>query len=313
MNLLRTILSFITFLLTTCILLNNSFSASDTGSAAFMNLESYVNELRSIINKNSPGIVYIAVYDDTGALRSSGSGLFIDDEGRIITNASIWKDAYSAEVISDLNSYSEILITNRDDALDIALIKVKAINETPLELDFNYKTNLGDRVVVFGKSRDLANTVSEGLVSSLSEEGEHLKLFEIRTSASILPFQASTDGPVLNAVGKVVGFTSNTISDKKISDKIWRGFNNDQMVAVSLQLIKPLLSESGHIEHLHRAKSKVWFRWFVSSLKSMVVTGFLYFYGIGFSKLIAFLFVIVIIIYIVELLYSKYIKPKYGR
>jgi S1-C subfamily serine protease len=278
-----------------------------------MDFERSVKELRSLVSKNSPGIVSVSVYDDAGALIGEGSGFFLNNEGGIITNASIWKDAYSAEVLSELNSYNEIVILNRNEDIDIALIKVKAINETPLESDFNYKTNLGERVVVIGKSTDLANTVSEGLVSTLSEEGEHLKLFEIRTTASIVPFQASTDGPVLNAVGKVVGFTSKTISDKKISDEIWRGFNNDQMFAVSLQSIKPLLSESVHIEHLHRAKSKVWFRWFVRSLKSMVLTGFLYFYNIGFSKLIAFLIVIIIIINIVELLYSKYIKPKYGR
>jgi len=276
-----------------------------------MDLESSVKELRSLVNKNSPGIVFVAVYDDTGTLRSSGSGFFIDNEGRIITKASIWKDAYSAEVLSEVNSYNDIVMLNRNDELDIALIKVKAISETPLELDFNYKTNLGERVVVIGKRIDLVNTFSEGLVYPLSGDGE---VFKIQITASILPHQASSkDGPVLNTTGKVVGVASNTISDRKISDKTWIGFNNDQMYAVSLKSIKSLLSDSGHIEHLHSAKSKVWFKWLGSSLKNKVLKGFVYLYDIGSMKIIAFLFGIILIIYIIEQIYVKYRKFKYSR
>jgi S1-C subfamily serine protease len=313
MNLAKVIISFITFLLTTSVLLDNSFSALGTGTDSFMDLESSVKELRSLINKNSPGIVSVAVYDETGVLRNSGSGFFIDNEGRIVTNASIWKDAYSAEVLSDSNSYSEVLVLNRNENIDIALIKIKAANEIPLELDFNYENNLGERVIVIGKLNGQVNTVSEGVISSFLKTEENLKLIEIQTAVSILHYQNSKDGPVLNTTGKVIGVASNTIFDRNKSDGNWRGFNNDQMYAVSLQSVKSLLSESGHIEYLHRAKSKVWVSWFVSSLKSMVLTGFLYFYDIGFSKLIVLLFVIIIISYIFELLYSKYIKPKYGR
>lgn len=313
MNLLKVSLSLITFFLATCLFLNNSCIALETGEASFMDFESSVKELRSLINKNSPGVVSLAVYDDTGALRSSGSGFFIDSEGRIITNASIWKDAYSAEVLSGFNSYSEVLLLNRNEDIDIALIKVKAVNEIPLELDFNHESNLGERVIIIGKLNGQVNTVSEGVISSFPTTEKTLKLIEIQTAMSILPYQSSKDGPVLNTGGKVIGIASNTIFDKKISDEIWRGSNNDQIYAVSLQSIKPLLSESGHIEHLHRAKSKVWVSWFVSSLKSMVLTGVLYFYDIGFSKILAFLFIMLVIIYIIELLYFKYIKPKYGR
>lgn len=278
-----------------------------------MDLESSVRELRSLVSKNSPGIVSVSVYDDTGALIGEGSGFFLNNGGRVITNASIWKDAYSAEVLSELNSYNEIIILNRNEDIDIALIKVKAINETPLELDFNYKTNLGERVVVIGKSTGLANTVSEGLVSSMSKEAEGIKSFEIQTTISLLRYQGSKDGPVLNTAGKVVGVASNTISDRKISDETWRGFNNDQMYAVSLQSIKSLLSDSGRIEHLHLAKSKVWFRWFVSSLKSNVLKGFLYLYDIGSKKIITFLLGIILIIYIIEQSYVKYRKFKNSR
>jgi len=216
-----------------------------------MDLESSVNELRSLIKKSSSGIVSVLVYDDTGALRDSGSGFFIDNEGRIVTNSSIWKDAYSAEVLSDLNSYSEVLIMNRNEDHDIALIKVKAASEMPLELEFNYEANLGERVIVIGKLNGQENTVSEGVISSFPKTEENLKLIEIQTAVSILHYQSSKDGPVLNTAGKVVGVASNTIFDRKISDGNWRGFNNDQMYAVSLQSIKSLLSDSAHTEHLH--------------------------------------------------------------
>jgi len=311
MNLSKIFLSFIIFSLTCHMLFDKSCYAIDTGKAPIMDLKSSILELQALVKNNSPGIVSVSVYDDTGALKNSGSGFFIDKEGRIITNASIWKDAYSAEVLSESENFSEISIINRNDELDIALIRVKTKNENPLEPDFNYKTSLGERVVIIGKSDGLATTVSEGLVSSLSEED--FELFEIRTTASILRYRPGKDGPVLNTSGKVIGITGNPISGKKISDGIWGGFNNDQMYAVGLQPIKSVLADSAHTEQLHPAKSKVWFKWFASSLKSKALNGFLYLYDIGFSKIIAFLFVIMLILYIFEQVYVKYIKPKYGR
>ena len=309
MNLLKNVLSIASFFFTTCMLCNNSFGALNTAGTSFMDLESSVKELRSLIDKNSPAVVHIEVYDDTGALRNSGSGFFIDREGRIITNASIWKDAYSAEVVSDNNAYSEVVVLDHNEELDIALIKVRATNEIPLELDFNYKASLGERVIIIGKLNGQVNTVSEGIISSFPKTEEKLKLIEIQTVVSILPNQGSKDGPVLANDGKVVGVASSTIFDKEVPAEIWRGFNNDQMFAVTLQSIKPLLSESGHIEHLHHAKSKIWFRWFASSLKSMILTGVLFFYDIGLNKLMVLLFVIVVIGYMLGLLYSKYIRP----
>jgi hypothetical protein len=280
----------------------------DTIDVPFMDLESSVRELRSLVNKNSPGIVFVAVYDETGALRSSGSGFYIDNEGRIITNASIWEDAYSAEVLSDLNSYREVELLNRNEELDIALIKVKAINETPLELDFNYETNLGERVIIIGKSDGQVKTVSEGLISSFPKTEENLKFVEIQTAVSILPYQSSKDGPVLNTVGKVVGVVSNAISRGT-----WRGFNNEQMNVVSLWSIKSMLSDSAHTEHLHTAKSKVWFKWFMSFLKSNFIKGFIFLYDIGSTKIIIFLSGVILIIYIIERLYNKYKKIRYGK
>jgi S1-C subfamily serine protease len=310
MNLIRIILRFLAFLLATFILCNNSFSASGTNNASFMDLEGSKKELLSLVNRNSRAIVSVAVYDDTGALKNRGSGFFIDGEGRIITNSSIWKDAYSAEVLSDLNSYKKVVILNRNENLDIAIIKVKAAHEVPLELDFSNKPSLGERVVVIGKLANLNDTVSEGLISAFLKTDGNRNVIEIQTVVSILPYQTSKDGPVLNAGGKVIGVAGNILPDEKTSGGTITGLIDNSMYAVNLDSIKPLLSEAGHSEHLRPAKTRIWSKWLMSSLRAKAIKVFLYLYGIGFSTLIAVLLAIIVIFYIVEQLYLKYIKSK---
>lgn len=282
-----------------------SFCASASNASSFMDLELSIKELEQIVEKASPGVVMVVSYDDSGAESRRGSGFFIDREGRIITNASIMKDAYSAEVLSRSNHYDDVIILNRDETLDFALIQVKATGEAPLELDFDYKIEPGERVVAIGRSSDLKKTVSEGIIISLDNTGEISGLIDLQTTTPILSFRKSKDGPLLNMSGKVIGVTSTAIADNQNFDEIPRMPDYQNIKAISLDSIKPFLSKPDSTEHLQRAKSKIWSRWFLRWLKTAAVTGFITLYGIGFSKLMAIVFIIIVIISIIQWLYFK--------
>lgn len=308
MNLTKNIIILsMSVLLTTCLFLHPSYA--DTVPSSFMDLAGSAEELMSLVNRASPGIVHIAVYDDTGALTGSGSGFFLDNKGVIIINAYLLKDAYSAEVLSESNSYSEVLVLSRNDKHDIAAIKVKGTKEIPLELDFGYKVNLGDRVVVMGKTTNMASTVSEGLVSFLTQADQDPKLFEIESTAPLLRFQIGKDGPVLNTYGKVIGITSNLISARENPAL----FHSEVMYAVSSNSIQQLLLNTEDVEYLHPARSKVWIKWFVSSVKSSFLQGYIYLYDKGAMKIIIFLTVIIFVIYLARELFLKVINKRYGK
>ncbi|GBD96869.1 MAG TPA: serine protease [Nitrospirae bacterium] len=289
---------------------SHNASASDT--AGFMDLERSIKELKQIVKKTTPGVVTVVAYDDSGAESGRGSGFFIDTQGRIITNSSVLKDAYSAEVFSKSNYYDDVIILNRDEGLDFALIQVKAAGEVYLEPDFGYKIEPGERVVVIGRSADLGKTVSEGLVSSLSNIEERAELIKIQTTTPILSYRAGKDGPLLNMAGKVIGVTGTGFPESEGFEPLpWP--DNQEIKAVSLRSIKSLLSGQGEFEHLQRAKSGIWSQWFIRSIKTAAITGFITLYDIGFPKLMAIVFVIIVIISIIQWLYLKLKKLIFNR
>ena len=124
-----------------------TFSADISETSSFMDLESSLKELRDRIDKVFPSIVMIVVYDITGTESARGSGFFYDTDGRIITNASILKNAYSAEVISTKKRYNIVSVLNYDETLDTAIIKVNANNEIPLEIDFESNLTTDEKVI----------------------------------------------------------------------------------------------------------------------------------------------------------------------
>jgi S1-C subfamily serine protease len=285
------------------------FSYGPTASCAsgFMDLELSIKELEHIVEKASPGVAMVVFYDDSGEESGRGSGCFIDRKGMIITNASIMKDAYSAEVISKSNQYDDIIILHRDDTLDIALIQVKAADETPLELDFEYEIKPGERVAVIGKSPDLKKTVSEGLISSVGDKSE---IIEFKTTKPLLSFRESKDGPLLNMSGKVIGVMSTAIHDSQNIDGITRMPDYQNFKAISIASIKQFISRPDNAEHLHPAKSKIWTRWMNKWLKNAALTVFVTLYAIGFPKLLAMAFILILIISAFQWLS---IKLKKGR
>jgi len=77
-----------------------------------------------------------------------------------------------------------------------------------LPTDETLDVKVGDHVTAIGAPLGLENTVSEGIVSALRQNGEtHI----IQTTASISP--GSSGGPLFNDYGKVIGITASTVRD----------------------------------------------------------------------------------------------------
>lgn len=263
----------------------------------------FIKDRQQQADKAGLGVVMVVIYDDTGTESARGSGFFIDREGRIITNASIFKAAYSAEVFSESKYYDDVVILNRDKDLDVALIKVKAADEVSLELDSGYKITPGEKVIVVGKSSGSQKTYSEGIINSVKSIGAIPEVIEIKTVVSILPLYASKDGPLLNINGRVIGIMSTNIQDSKNFDVIPRMPDYQNIKAIGLDSIKPFLSRTPKVEHLQIAKSKIWTRWFIKWLQTAAGNVFITLYQIGLSKILKNVFLMLVIIYIIHFSY----------
>jgi S1-C subfamily serine protease len=294
------------------ILLHSAFalSADISAPASFMDLESSVKELRDRIDKVFPSIVMIVVYDITGTESARGSGFFYDTDGRIITNASILKNAYSAEVISTNNRYNVVSVINYDESLDTAIIKVKALNELPLEIDFENNISTDEKVIAIGRTDNFGKTLSEGLVSSVKTIDESRIMIHGRTVAPLFSFPPSDSGPLLNSKGKVIGLTTYAISDNLAFQNKAITFSGNSINAISALSIKPLLDSHSSPAILQPKKSRVWWHWFKYKVKTAALSGFITLYTIGFTTIIMYIFLFVVVVSIIQFIF-QHIKKKF--
>lgn len=143
--------------------------------------------------------------------QSLGSGFIISEDGYIVTNNHVIKDADKIKVILHDNTEYEAEIVGTDPITDIALIKVTAENLVPLEFGSSEKLNVGSWVVAIGSPFGLEQTVTAGIVSAKGRiigSGPYDDF--IQTDASINP--GNSGGPLLNLKGEVIGINTAIIS-----------------------------------------------------------------------------------------------------
>ncbi len=272
---------------------------------SFMDLESSFKELQARIDKVRRSVVLVIVYDSSGLEVSRGSGFFIDKNGTILANASIVENAYSAKVLSRSNSYDTVTILNTREDLDISVLQVDAINETPLLLDFEYKFKPGERVMALGKSSNTTLTITEGLINTTRNLDESSHLIEIETTTTLTLFKPSKDGPLVNVHGNVIGVTTPTITPAERNLISPWAYDSNYINAVSILSIKPALTNYASINKLAPEGSKLWHLWIIRQIKEKASHSFVVLYKLGFNTIIKYAFVVVIFISLILWGYRK--------
>jgi serine protease Do len=204
------------------------------------------NSLEDIAQKVSPAVVQIIVTSYgpmekegqsnaalMGYQRVTGSGVIIDPEGYIITNAHVVSGAQRVRVLlaspvmsgspaSVLMSTSRSLsakIVGVDKEIDIALLKVMATELPALTFAEYQQIRQGEVVLAFGSPEGLENTITMGIISSVARQSlpDH-PLAYIQTDAPIN--QGNSGGPLVDIDGKVVGLNTFILSQSGGSEGI---------------------------------------------------------------------------------------------
>jgi len=163
--------------------------------------------VEEIAESTMPSVVKIVTYDDTGDEIGQGSGFFISPQ-RIITNEHVVAGAYSAEVFTNEWHYDQITILNADKDMDLAILRVDADDEIPLQINPDAELKPGQRVIAIGHPLGLEKTVSDGLISSVqTTDGVQ----EVQVTAPISP--GSSGSPLLDQQGRVIGVVYATICE----------------------------------------------------------------------------------------------------
>jgi serine protease Do len=143
-------------------------------------------------------------------LRGLGSGVIVSADGYILTNNHVVKEADKVQVMLIGGKKIDAKIIGADAKTDIAVLKVKEKNLTPIELGDSDKLRVGEWVIAVGSplSENLAHTVTAGIVSAKGRSNLRLADYEdfIQTDAAINP--GNSGGALINLDGKLVGINT---------------------------------------------------------------------------------------------------------
>ena len=200
-------------------------------------------DIQGVIDAVRPGVVSIMVEGQRSTqvgpqlVSGAGSGMIIEPDGLVLTNA---------HVISGANSISVVLADGREvpadlvgsiPSSDVALVQARDVEglET-VELGESSAMQVGDQVVAMGNALNLgaSPTVTTGIVSALNRtivepNGSRLDNL-IQTDAAINP--GNSGGPLVNALGQVIG----------VNTAVAGGAENIGF-ALSIDSVKPLVED----------------------------------------------------------------------
>ena len=204
-------------------------------AAAAPRLASLSREFRELARKVNPAVVrvtsigYHQLEDDesdepgvAARQHSTGSGVIIDPNGYVVTNAHVVIGAHKAQVtiLERPNAASGregrgavhrrgllAEIVGLDLETDIALLKVQASGLSTLRLADSDSVEEGQIVFAFGSPMGLDNSVTMGVISSTARQFRpDDPMIYLQTDASINP--GSSGGPLVDADGNVVGIST---------------------------------------------------------------------------------------------------------
>jgi serine protease Do len=143
--------------------------------------------------------------------RSLGSGIVIDPEGYIITNAHVVSRATRIGVtLRDKREFQARLI-NLSPGSDVAVLKIDAEEPLPFaRMGNSSDVMMGETVIALGNPFGLENTVTVGVLSarnrSIMEGGKIRYRDFLQTDAAINP--GNSGGPLINVRGEIIGINT---------------------------------------------------------------------------------------------------------
>jgi serine protease Do len=209
---------------------------SREGAPASDALHRLNDSIEALVQRVSPAVVQIIVtgYGSTeqtesgqasiviGRQRAIGSGVIVDSEGYIVTNAHVLNGAQKIEVFVPPKPAAEGAPISEEAAqgksydartigitreIDLAVIKIEAHGLPSLPIPKPGPPRQGEMVFAFGSPEGLRNTVTMGVVSSVARQPDpDSPLVYVQTDTPINP--GNSGGPLVNADGQLVGINT---------------------------------------------------------------------------------------------------------
>jgi putative serine protease PepD len=223
-------------------------------------------DAQAVYASASAGVVDITVHSQTAAgpatpfggaqpqsqTPASGTGFVVDGHGHIVTAAHVVDGATSITVKFQDGTSRQAKVLGKDDATDVAVIRVDPAGLTlhPLALGSSASVGVGAPVAAIGDPFGYERSLSTGIVSGVDRTVQAPNGFTvahaIQTDAAMNP--GNSGGPVLDANGRVVGIADQIATDGNAEQSSGVGF------AVPIDLVKSslkTLEAGGKVQHAY--------------------------------------------------------------
>lgn len=169
------------------------------------------------------------------AQESLGSGVIVNKDGYILTNAHVVRGASSIKVSLFDGRSAQAKIIGVDSGSDLAVLKINLDKLKPVSMGNSNQLRAGDVVLAIGNPFGLNQSVTIGIVSATGRQSLGINQFEdfIQTDAAINP--GNSGGALITADGKLIGINSAIYSSS--------GGNNGIGFAVPINLAEDIMQQ----------------------------------------------------------------------
>jgi serine protease Do len=234
-------------------------------------LQQMNSALQTLVARVSPAVVQILV-SGYGTLEQNnstetaliarqhaiGSGVIVDSDGYIMTNAHVVQGARRIRVVlpmpsPDVPSVTAVGREHTVDAkiigvhkeTDLALLKIDQKDLPTLELGATRRVHQGELVVAMGSPEGLESSVTMGIISSVGRQPDPDRpMVYIQTDAPINP--GNSGGPLIDMDGYVVGLNTLILSQGGGSEGL--GF------AIPARVVRFVYQSLRKYGHVHRVE-----------------------------------------------------------
>jgi S1-C subfamily serine protease len=169
----------------------------------------------------------------------SGSGVVFSENGIIVTNNHVVENADRVQVRTADGRSLEATVIGKDPTSDLAVLRVKTGNLTPIAVGTSRDLQVGQWVMAVGNPLGFDNTVSVGVVSSLKRNlpirGAAL-VDAIQTDAAINP--GNSGGALTDAQGRLIGINTAIVSNNQGNVGIGFAIPVDRVRTVVADIVK---------------------------------------------------------------------------
>jgi serine protease Do len=204
----------------------NSFNP---GQTIVLNSTDVETAITQSVQKVGPAVVTIVgtipgqmtFFGQTGDATVSGSGVFISDQGYILTNNHVVEGTKEVYIVLSDGTQEKAVIVGTDIYSDLAVLKTDAKALAVATLGNSDLLNPGESVIAIGSPLgNFKNTVTVGVVSAMGrsiDTGNGYQIEDlIQTDAAIN--HGNSGGPLMNLAGEVIGINMLVVRSTQSGD-----------------------------------------------------------------------------------------------